>query len=72
MARLKVRECEFKNCPQLVGPDGAKIGYEINGETRELKCCGFHAGILRMSQPGSFHITADRELKPRAAKPRII
>lgn len=63
------QECGFKGCTNLVGPDGAKIGYKIKEKVRELEACGYHTHLVRVSPRGTWEITEDQELKPIPAKP---
>lgn len=69
MARLKTpKPCEFKDCKEKLGKGSAVIGFDIDGVTHEIKACPFHTGIIQIAQPGTWHITADRELKARPAQ----
>jgi len=65
---MATKRCEFKGCTQVLGPGAAKIGYEIDGKTFELKACAFHTGLVQTAGPGTWKITADRELKPIPAQ----
>lgn len=62
------KRCDIKGCSDLLGPGSCAVGYVIDEKTFELKACPFHAQLIRMSGPGSFTITKDRELKPIPAQ----
>lgn len=65
---MAVKRCELKGCRNALGPGAAKIGFEIDGVTYEIKGCEFHTQLVTTAPPGTWQITKDRELKPIPAR----
>lgn len=60
--------CELKDCSNVLGPGAAAVGFVIDGDTYQIKTCGFHTGLITTAPRGTWEITKDRELKPIPAR----
>lgn len=63
--------CGLKKCGNSL-QNGAAVGFRIEGKLFEVKVCFEHMMQIQTAPRGSYSITADHELKPIPASPKII
>lgn len=56
--------CGLKGCPKPLGPGAAKVGFDNEGRSDEVKVCSEHAWLIMTAPRGTWRITPDRKLEP--------